>query len=305
MIRSTLAPAVGVATMALACSSSGLGPARTDAGPSGDLANAALDYPTFQALQTKVLMQTCAPVSGLCHNSKEYPDMHTPENTLATINERCNALVSDVARIQDMCEREGDLLVIKSGPDEDWQTRIGFVIDQTSQSPPTIVLTLHDPVPHDAVRVLASIVRDVDPENPQEIPLGAALSTAAGDGKATLALADLSAGLDAFFTSPYTPGLSAQLIAGDPNRNGIFGADLGGALIKPGALDKSFLIQRILGAVPPQMPLGSGDLSPEQIDAIECWTYQLAPDGSNADGPIDYARCPPGLPQPAAQPPGP
>jgi hypothetical protein len=305
MIRSTWAHAVGVAAMALACSSPSAGTARTDAGLSGDLANAALDYPTFRALHTKVLMQTCAPASGLCHNSKEYPDMHTPENMLAIINERCNALVTDVAEIQDLCEREGDLLVVRSGPDEGWQTRIGFVIDQTSQSPPALVLTLHDPAPHDAENVLVSIVRDIDPKNSLEIPLGAALTTQAGEAKATIALTDQSTGLEGFFTSPYTPGLSAQLIAGDPNRNGIFGADLGGALIKPGMLDKSFLVQRILGAVAPQMPLGNGDLSPEQIDAIECWIYQLAPDGSNADGPIDYAKCPPGLPQPAALPPGP
>jgi hypothetical protein len=305
MIHSTFAPIVGVITMTLACSSSGAREARTDAGPSGDLVHAALDYPTFQALHTKVLMQTCAPASGLCHNSKEYPDMHTPENMLATINGRCNAFVSDVARIQDMCEQKGDLLVVRSGPDEDWQTRIGFVIDQTSQDPPSILLTLHEPAPHDADSVFASIVRDVDPKNTQEIPLGAALTTAAGQAKATIVLKGLSAGLAPFFTAPYTPGLSAQLIEGDPNGNGIFGADLGGALVKPGALDESFLVQRILGVVPPQMPLGSGDLTPEQIDAIECWIYQLAPDGSNADGPIDYARCPPGLPQPAAQPPGP
>jgi hypothetical protein len=51
-------------------------------------------------------------------------------------------------------------------------------------------------------------------------------------------------------------------------------------------------VQRILGIVPPKMPLANGPLTDDQMYAIQCWIQQLLPDGSNADGPIDYSKCP-------------
>ena len=87
-------------------------------------------------------------------------------------------------------------------------------------------------------------------------------------------------------------GIDGQLFQGDPNQDGVFGYDQGGAVIKPGDPKKSFLVQRILGIVQPRMPLANGDLTADQIYALQCWIAQLQPDGANADGPIDYTRCP-------------
>jgi hypothetical protein len=279
--------------------------AKQDAAPPDVLAQAALLYPSFEALHAGVVVTACASTSGACHDSAQFPDLHTPENLLATINARCNASTADPLQIHDLCEPAGDVLLVQGGPDQGWMSRVGFVTNHTSDPQPTIVLSLHDPAPHDAQNVLASIVRRFDSNSTRQIPLGFTLSTAAGQSQATLAADDLPPELVDFFTSPFTPGLAEQVILGDPNRNGIFGADLGGALIKPGSLDKSFLVERILGIVPPQMPLANADLSAAQIAALECWVLQLLPDGSNASGPIDYSACPTNLPQPEPQPLGP
>ena len=290
----------------LACSSRNPGAVvKQDAGPPDDLELAAALYPNFQALHSGVVVGACAATNGACHDSAQFPDLHTPEALLATINARCNAATADPLQIHDLCEAPGDVLLVKSGPDQGWSSRVGFVTDHTSDSEPTIVLTLHDRVPHDAQEVLASIVRQFGSSTTREIPLGFTLATEAGQPEATLSADDLSPELVDFFTSPFTPGLTEQVILGDPNRNGVFGADLGGALVKPGDLDKSFLVERILGIVPPQMPLANGDLGAAQIAALECWVFQLLPDASNASGPIDYSACPANLPQPEPQPQGP
>lgn len=303
-LSSALAASVAAATFA--CSSrSPAAAAKQDAAPPNPLAQAAVLYPNFQALHSGVVVGACASTSGACHDSEQFPDLYTPESLLATINERCNASTADPLQIHDLCEPAGDVLLVKGGPDQGWMSRVGFVTDHTSDPEATIVLTLHDPTPHDAQNVPASIVRRFDASNAREIPLGFVLSTQAGQSQAILSADDLLPELVDFFTSTFTPGLAEQVVLGDPNRNGVFGADLGGALIKPGDLDRSFLIERILGIVPPQMPLANADLSAVQIAALECWVLQLLPDGSNADGPIDYSECPTNLPQPEPQPPDP
>ena len=252
---------------------------------------AARDYPTYRALHDAVVERTCGPRSGVCHNSKQYPDLHTPENMLAVVGRRCNELTADPTQIQDLCEVQGDWLVIRSGPDAGWRSRIGYVIDGTKQTPATLTLTLHDAPPHDLVGVDADVVRELS-SGPEHLHLAAAVGAKAGVAQVNVSVASLPMPTRAFFVTPYTPGLNAQVFLGDPNRNGVFGADLGGAVIRPGAPSKSFLVLRILGKVQPQMPLANNDLSPAQIYALQCWIAQMAADGSNADGPIDYTKCP-------------
>lgn len=261
--------------------------------PSSQQQSLASQYPTYRALHEAIVTPTCGPRGGVCHNSKQFPDLHTPENMLAVIGQRCNQLTADPSAILDECEAQGDLLVIKSGPDAGVRTRIGFVTLDPAATPQLVTLTTHDPIAHDGAQLAFSIVRDSDPKNPLEIPFPSVLTTTAGQASVTVtALQTLGQGQRAFLITPYTPGLDAEVQLGDPNRNGTFGFDLGQALIKPGAPADSFLVQRILGVVPPKMPLANADLTDDQIYALQCWIYQLAPDASNADGPIDYARCP-------------
>ncbi|HJZ85057.1 MAG TPA: hypothetical protein VKN99_07785 [Polyangia bacterium] len=254
----------------------------------------AQDYPTYRALHESVVTPICGPRGGVCHNSKQFPDLHTPDNMLAAIGARCNQLTEDPSAIQDLCEPQGDLLLIKSGPDSGLRVRIGYAQTDGLATPQSVMLTLHDPVPHSGTNLDFSIVRDTDPQNPIELHVGALLSTPGGQARATIGgLSGLGMGMRYFLTAPYMPGFAGQLILGDPNRNGTFGYDLGGAVIKAGQPEKSFLVQRITGQVPPQMPLANGMLTEDQIYVFQCWIKQMKPDGSNADGPIDYSKCPP------------
>ncbi|MDH5675994.1 MAG: hypothetical protein OEZ06_27980, partial [Myxococcales bacterium] len=40
--------------------------------------------PTGIDLQTDVVQRTCGPTGGVCHNAKEYPDLHTPANLIGS-----------------------------------------------------------------------------------------------------------------------------------------------------------------------------------------------------------------------------
>jgi hypothetical protein len=212
---------------------------------------------------------------------------------LAVIGQRCNQLTADPMAILNECEAQGDLLEIKGGPDAGFKTRVGFVTVDTANPPQWVKLTTHDPIAHDGTALAFSIVRDTNPAAPSEIQFPSLLTTAAGQSTVTIAnLQTLSSAQRSFLTTPFIPGLDAQVQLGDPNQDGSFGYDMGHALIKPGDTGKSFLVERILGVVPPRMPLANGDLTADEIYALQCWIHQLKSDGSNADGPIDYGRCP-------------
>lgn len=261
--------------------------------PKAQVSTVAQQYPTYRALHQAIVTPTCGPRGGVCHNSKQFPDLHTPENMLAVIGQRCNQLTADPLAILDECEAAGDLLVIKSGADAGLKTRVGYVTVDRATPPQWVKLTTHDPIAHDGAMLAFSIVRDTNPAAPQEIPFPSLLASVAGQYSVTItSLPTLSSGQRAFLTTPFIPGLDAEVQLGDPNQDGTFGYDLGNALIKPGDTGKSFLVQRILGTVAPRMPLANNDLTADQIYALQCWIHQLKSDGSNADGPIDYGRCP-------------
>jgi hypothetical protein len=94
----------------------------------------------------------------------------------------------------------------------------------------------------------------------------------------------------------FVDGVLAAARAGDPNRNGVYGADdpnAAGALIVPGSPAKSYLFGRITGSVPgTRMPLANQPLSNAEYAAIACFIEGLDPDGdASALDEIDYDRC--------------
>jgi hypothetical protein len=249
--------------------------------------DAALAYPTFRALHEAVVLPTCGPRSGVCHNGKQYPDLHSPTEMLAAVGKRCNAITSDPLAILDACEPEGDELVLASGGSAGFRAAIGRV--RAASDGGAIEIDLEDAVPSAAESIEASIERAGPPAF--VVHLGARVTTRAGERTVVVRAGDLPDDLRSFLAGPYVPGLASRVVLGDPNANGVFGVKLGNLVIRPGDPERSFLVQRILGKVLPRMPLANGDLTATQIFALECWVRQMRPDGSNADGPIDYRAC--------------
>jgi hypothetical protein len=247
---------------------------------------AALDYPTFRELHAAVVLPTCGPRSGVCHNGKQYPDLHSPTEMLAAVGKRCNAITADPLAILDACEPAGDELVLGS-VGGGFRAAIGRV--RAASDGQAIEIDLEDAVPTAAESIEASIERAGPPAF--VVHLGARVTTRAGEHTVIVRAGDLPDDLRSFLAGPYVPGLATRVVLGDPNANGVFGAGLGELVIRPGDPERSFLVQRILGKVLPRMPLANGDLTPAQIFALACWVRQMHPDGSNADGPIDYRAC--------------
>jgi hypothetical protein len=118
----------------------------------------------------------------------------------------------------------------------------------------------------------------------------------------------------------FLPGDPTQVEMGDPNGDGVFGAELGGAVIQPGQPLKSYLVLRVLAPLAvgpgnpntnvtamattePQMPIANQrywDLGNDFI-ALWCWVSGMK-DPSKANGPIDYQGCDLSqMPKPAGQ----
>src|SRR5690606_18495873 len=60
-------------------------------------------------LHRNVIIRTCGPTQGVCHNEKEYPDLSTPGNLRAAIGSACN-VQSEWSAVFDGCEVPGDRL---------------------------------------------------------------------------------------------------------------------------------------------------------------------------------------------------
>src|SRR5438552_2904218 len=116
----------------------------------------------------------------------------------------------------------------------------------------------------------------------------------------------------ALFLSPtvYSQADSGQVQLGDPNGDGVFGAELNGATIKPGNPLRSYLFLRVMAPLPmgsgqtmtnvaapasseAQMPIANyqyWDID-NAVVALYCWIKGLQADGLNAAASIDYAGC--------------
>src|SRR3712207_1697063 len=109
-------------------------------------------------LQRKVILRTCGPTNGVCHNQKEYPDLHTTGTFADAINAPCNLQPGTYASVYDRCERVGDSFNFGErssfAPIElGWYEVIvgAFVEYEDDDTPPSDAAGLHlhfkDPVP--------------------------------------------------------------------------------------------------------------------------------------------------------------
>lgn len=289
-------------------------------GPRADSARA--KYPDFPALFDRSLQRTCSPNFGVCHRSRQYPDMSTAASFVAAIGQRCNQLRDEPTTVDNICEPAGDELQLAAGG-VTYRGHIGAVSvlppDATLLTATHVVLRLREPLPTAYVATAAAALVRTTPglgELLMNLPANIVADAQQGEATVILTAAPLRSATVAgvrwtdFLLPPkYIPGSMAQVHLGDPNGDGVFGAALGGQEIKPGDPRGSYLYLRSIAPLaapsmisntkPPapmiesQMPLANydyWDIEPA-IEALYCWIKGLRPDGGNALGKIDYDAC--------------
>jgi hypothetical protein len=251
-------------------------------------------FPTALDLHDKVINRSCSPLGGVCHNSKEYPDLHTYGNLLAAFDKPCNRdKAEEPETVFDGCEPEGDELLIMRNPE--WKAKIAYIgpeeFEQTADRFTNFRrVVLAEPAPETLDHVESKILRggrtlvelvgySWDGVNP-------------GQGVLVTTEGEKEARIEDLFNLDYRTYLElANVRGGDPNNNGVFGADEPWMMLAAGYPLQSYLVGRITGTVPgSRMPLANEPLTDPEYVAIFCWIETLDDDPQPSDR-IDYENC--------------
>ena len=253
------------------------------------------EFPTYLDLHEKVITRTCTPFPNVCHNNKEYPDLRTPQAMLGMLGKPCNLDVEDPLNTYKGCEPEGDVLRFTTGSNMGFATTIGHVelVPSLEGGVAAITLFLAEPVPAGMI----------DPSSPESIEILRTTDT----GMLTVGRVEnavtYSAGVDAVQILSYEAQpsevhdlLEVDIRVGDPNQDGIFGAEeVDEHLLELKAGDPwgSYMLQRLQGNVPGSpMPLANQPLSAAEVVAIACWIEGTdQPEGDSPYASIDYDGC--------------
>lgn len=253
-------------------------------------------------IQQKVVQRTCTPFDGVCHNKKEYPDLHTPANFADTIGAPCNVQPGDYTSVWDRCEPIGDRFtldqfdrrievawveVIEGEPQEYGD---GNVPTETS---PGLHIVLRDEIPiaENTVESNAKFYRKFQGEELVYARFGTRWWKVAPNrlmGEVGQERSDDANRL-----------VSAGIRQGDQNRNGTFGVELGPnvPMINPGNPEQSYLVARIRGEVDGEqipgsrMPLANQPLDIVDMLALFCFIEGLPAQDANLADAIDYNDC--------------
>ncbi len=269
-------------------------------------------YLTGLDLHRKFVMRSCGGVNGVCHNQKEYPDLHTPGNFAAAIGAPCNVQPGSHQSVFDRCERTGDRFKIEGtdfkesevgwlehlrGEHVDWGAR--------NQVPPEdaagLHVYLHDPIPGTRTSVYGRglfIRRFVDESGAvRDLPFISFNSRwwIVGDRR------HLIAEVPSYREESAEAVAKGGIIQGDQNRNGVFGFRTGRwvPLLNPGKPEESYLVGRLRGTMQKErvpgtrMPLANQPPSIPDMLALMCFLEKLDPATQpyNLADPIDYATC--------------
>lgn len=275
--------------------------------------------PTGIDLQRKVILRTCGPTNGVCHNQKEYPDLHTPGTFTASIGAPCNVQSGNAEGVFDRCERLGDRF--RFAEQSFREIEVGYfelIPGETPQfgtgqgpdaSTPGLHLYLYDPVPVTQARLNATgtFIRTFVNEqgNVQTLPFASYRTNwwVLGDKKHLFAQVNDN-------QRDTVEGLVASgIVQGDQNRNGVYGARILGntvPLINPGKPEQSYLVARLRGymeretapgtreTVPgTRMPLANQPPNVPDMLALMCFIEGLDPAATqwNLGSAIDYNKC--------------
>jgi len=263
-------------------------------------------------LHQKVIYRTCTPFDGVCHNQKEYPDLHTPGAFTATIDAPCNVTPGEWDGVYNRCEQVGDRFKLGGDGAEIEIGWIEFVPADAGEYPDLDddTVTAESPGLHIHLRKAvdfgdrqsryetASFVRTfVNDANEVEDLAFANYRTqwfTLGDG--THILGEVRN----YQVSNIEQLLEVGIVQGDLNRDGTFGATVAGQvpLIEPGNPEESYLVARLRGTmlddeVPgSRMPLANKPLSISEMLALFCYIEGLPYQPPNdLSWPIDYKRC--------------
>lgn len=260
-------------------------------------------YRTGLDVQQKVIYRTCTPNDGVCHNKKEYPDLHTPANFVNVIGAPCNVQPGDYTSVWDRCEPRGDLLRLDAFSNSVEVAWIAVIEGEEQEfdeaNPPTaespglhIVLRSEVPMDQPSTDDNARFFRDFDGESLVFARLRTRWWKVGPNrlmGEVTQRRSDDVNRL-----------VSAGIRQGDQNRNGVFGAEMGEniPMINPGAPEASYLVARIRGEfggeqIPgSRMPLANQPLDITDMLALFCFIEGLAPGAEpNLANAIDYNGC--------------
>ncbi|MEE9384647.1 MAG: hypothetical protein V3V08_14680 [Nannocystaceae bacterium] len=258
---------------------------------------------------TDVIWRTCTPFDGVCHNSKEYPDLRTPSGFAATFGAPCNIQPGDFTSVYDGCERPGDRIRFDEGGLNSGDIEIGYLEyipgeggDFDALPPPDapgLHIYLATPVPGDQERIWGTgqFVR-------RFVADGDVHDTVFESFRSQWWFLDGGRHLIAEVAEYQVERLQALLevgvTQGDANRNGVFGAREADAvpLLQPGDPVNSYLIARMRGTLQghtipgSRMPLANQPFTVPEMLAFFCLVEGFEGEGSAAlRAPIDYKNC--------------
>jgi hypothetical protein len=250
------------------------------------------EFPTYLDLHQKVIVRTCTPDEGVCHNKKEYPDLHTAQTMLGVLGSPCNLDVEDPLAVYNGCEPPGDRLRFVDGNNAEFETEVAWVelVDDEMGDLVSAQIVLRDPIPGGML----------DPAAFESV----VFSRATANGTLTVGqianAASYLPGTDLVVVEANALSLQEKTLLetglqqGDLNRDGVFGASEDPyRMLVPGDPWKSYLLQRLQGNVPGSpMPLANQPLSSAEVIAIACWIEGAsAPGGGSSHTEIDYDGC--------------
>jgi hypothetical protein len=267
-------------------------------------------HPTGLYLHRNVIVRTCGPTTGVCHNQKEYPDLHLSTLLLDAVNAPCNVQPGDPKNVFDGCEVNGDRLQLRDSR----EVEIGYItyvtgeVDYGDESMPTrespgLHIELQSPLElNDGQTRTWGTARFL-----HTFEDAGQLSTVAIEHYDTAwYLIDggkhLVGEVNEWQVEQVTQLLNRGILQGDVNQNGIYGARevTPFNLLKAGDPERSYLIGRLRGElggvkIPgTRMPLANQPLSIADMLALFCFVEGLPEqtDGVyNMDSPINYADC--------------
>lgn len=270
---------IGAVGMIAACNDDGGGGSKGPTGPLHPWAEqAAAEIPDAFTLHSRVFARSCAPNGGVCHNGKEYPDLHTPGNFVTAVSRPCNMdLANEPENVFDGCEPEADSVEF-----DGFKSKVAYLSAEIYDEESGYYgrqIRLAKPSPESYSAEDVKFLRNGD-------------VIVSGDGILQIDEGATEGWLLDLYNLDYPSYLALQsVVGGDPNGNGVFGAEDGWSEITPGKPEKSYLWARITGTVPgTRMPLANQSLSNPEYVAIACWIETLGRTASVTE-PIDYDAC--------------